>query len=477
MSSNKRENVGGKAEFWKPSNDTASRNYRRRSPIGGSSSPSEGSPHPERSSSPIPSSKDIAKVAGDKRRKGDGRDLDRDSSRGQYSHNGESYKDFDRYSSKSSHSNHRHEYNRRGKNVDDYDRDYSKPSSHSGRDSQNYHYSNYSRHENRPRNYPRDMDKYSRYSSDGSGHRSRDKEEDSFDKAGSGRRYANVEDIKSGNGDRDRDRKRHKEDRDGRDGKTDYRRSSGDHRSDRSPAYEELMDLRNDSSFRRDSSGRHLKEAAKRDANELDGEKYNKEEKKIHEDRDRYKERHYRELEEKSDDRKTLSSKDQESLAKNPKLYSLVPAKDAISADEKQSSTSNQTQDACETVSAKQAYVTDSDIDAAKIAAMKAAELVNRNLTGTGYMSADQKKKLLWGNKKNTTTEESAHRWDMTTFGDRERQEKFNKLMGVKGDMKAEHKPDNPDMEKQQEQLQLDLEKQYTAGLRRRDGRTVGLGL
>lgn len=28
-----------------------------------------------------------------------------------------------------------------------------------------------------------------------------------------------------------------------------------------------------------------------------------------------------------------------------------------------------------------------------------------------------------------------------------------------------------------QKELQLDLEKQYTAGLRRRDGRTVGLGL
>jgi hypothetical protein len=28
-----------------------------------------------------------------------------------------------------------------------------------------------------------------------------------------------------------------------------------------------------------------------------------------------------------------------------------------------------------------------------------------------------------------------------------------------------------------QKELQMDLEKQYTAGLRRRDGRTVGLGL
>lgn len=34
---------------------------------------------------------------------------------------------------------------------------------------------------------------------------------------------------------------------------------------------------------------------------------------------------------------------------------------------------------------------------------------VNRNLIGTGYMSADQKKKLLWGNKKNTTAVEEVY--------------------------------------------------------------------
>lgn len=44
------------------------------------------------------------------------------------------------------------------------------------------------------------------------------------------------------------------------------------------------------------------------------------------------------------------------------------------------------------------------------------------------------------------------------------------------GDAVAEVKPDIHDAEKQRE-LQMDLEKQYTAGLRRRDGRTVGLGL
>ncbi|KAF3497481.1 hypothetical protein DY000_02056412, partial [Brassica cretica] len=117
------------------------------------------------------------------------------------------------------------------------------------------------------------------------------------------------------------------------------------------------------------------------------------------------------------------------------------------------------------------------DVDAAKVAAMQAAELVNKNLVGTGYLTTDQKKKLLWGKKKSTATEEPAHRWDSALVGDRERQEKFNKLMGVKGSVvNQEQNPNEVQVEKQNE-LQKDLEKQYTAGLRRRDGRTVGLGL
>lgn len=121
------------------------------------------------------------------------------------------------------------------------------------------------------------------------------------------------------------------------------------------------------------------------------------------------------------------------------------------------------------------------NVDAAKVAAMRAAELVNKNLVGANCLTTDQKKKLLWGSKKSTPTEESGHRWDMAVF-DPERQEKFNKLMGVKGEAKVEQNSDNQNdndllrAEKQKE-LQLDLEKQYTAGLRRRDGRTVGLGL
>lgn len=128
-----------------------------------------------------------------------------------------------------------------------------------------------------------------------------------------------------------------------------------------------------------------------------------------------------------------------------------------------------------------------SDLDAAKVAARKAAELVNKNIVGfgvgTGRLSTDQKKKLLWGNKKSNPPEASTH-WDSNLFSDRERQEKFNKLMGVKSsasasvhESKAGNKEEGPVEGKKQEELDTDLEKLYVAGLRRRDGRTVGLGL
>ncbi|CAH9062394.1 unnamed protein product [Cuscuta europaea] len=185
-------------------------------------------------------------------------------------------------------------------------------------------------------------------------------------------------------------------------------------------------------------------------------------------------------------DEKFSSSKDEVFVAKRSKFdiidvetkSGIDVAKPAICADEKHYSSPKQGE-----VSSDQG-VKDSDIDAAKVAAMKAAELVNKNLIGTGCLTADQKKKLLWGNKKSSyKSEESAHCWDTSTFGDLERQEKFNKLMGVKGNTSVEHKPPGgvvPEaaVEKQREQqLQIDLERQYTAGLRRRDGRTVGLGL
>ncbi|KAJ7537562.1 hypothetical protein O6H91_11G011600 [Diphasiastrum complanatum] len=127
------------------------------------------------------------------------------------------------------------------------------------------------------------------------------------------------------------------------------------------------------------------------------------------------------------------------------------------------------------------------DLSNAKLAAMKAAELVNKNLGVAGFMSADQKKKLLWGAKKTIKEPEpvvaaGTNRWDTVHFADRSRQEKFNKLMGVKAEVKADcstqgEQETNLFTEEKQRELQQDLEKQFTAGLRRRDGRTVGLGL
>ncbi|KAJ3701949.1 hypothetical protein LUZ61_005654 [Rhynchospora tenuis] len=127
------------------------------------------------------------------------------------------------------------------------------------------------------------------------------------------------------------------------------------------------------------------------------------------------------------------------------------------------------------------------DLNAAKAAAMKAAEFVNKNIGGGGGgggvggpLTTEQKKKLLWGNKKyESAGTETVKKWD-NLFNDRERQEKFNKLMGVKGNAVPESNSEEKEgnhQGKSREELDMDLEKQYTAGLRRRDGRTVGLGL
>jgi len=111
---------------------------------------------------------------------------------------------------------------------------------------------------------------------------------------------------------------------------------------------------------------------------------------------------------------------------------------------------------------------------------------VNRNIAafgaGTGRLSTDQKKKLLWGNKKSNPSEEISNRWDLNLFSDHERQEKFNKLMGVRSsgpvlEKKVENMDGSSDEAKKLEELDTNLEKHYIAGLRRRDGRTVGLGL
>eukprot|EP00897_Mesotaenium_endlicherianum_P007291 jgi/Mesen1/6590/ME000338S05769 len=127
--------------------------------------------------------------------------------------------------------------------------------------------------------------------------------------------------------------------------------------------------------------------------------------------------------------------------------------------------------------------------EAALLAARKAAELVNRNLGVAGCMTAEEKKKMLWGSKKAAVEQEPAaavgvNRWDTVHFSDRGREEKFQKLMGVKSILESSPEVDAkcggaPELftEDKQRRLQDDLEKQFEVGLKRRDGRTVGLGL
>nr|GMC81972.1 arginine/serine-rich coiled-coil protein 2 isoform X2 [Ipomoea batatas] len=311
-----------------------------------------------------------------------------------------------------------------GKNEDNDDRYYSKSSSHSLRDSRGKHYSDHSRRDNdhRSRDYARHVDRHYRDKYDNLAHRSRDKErEASYPESRKHKNRDTLSDrIGSGRMHTTQERGRYKEYRESQDEKsqkTDHRMDFGDHKRH---AYEE-------------SRGCH-DESISTDTRELGVEKYIKEDKKEFDARNNLKEQ----------------------CAKGSKFYTIDEEtnrgedvlKATTFADEKQSSTSKHDE-----VTLEQG-VKDSDIDAAKVAAMKAAELVNRNLIGTGYMTADQKKKLLWGSKKSTTNSEE----------------------GVKGNMKMEQKPGTQDAEKQKE-LQMDLEKQYTAGLRRRDGRTVGLGL
>ncbi|KXZ43225.1 hypothetical protein GPECTOR_97g763 [Gonium pectorale] len=111
-------------------------------------------------------------------------------------------------------------------------------------------------------------------------------------------------------------------------------------------------------------------------------------------------------------------------------------------------------------------------------------------------LTAEQKRKLLWGAKKveaavtqGAQSLFGANRWDraaevLETDKDKE---KFQRLMGLKGDLahpQPQPQPPSPGAEahlamtrEQQERVLSEVEQQYLAGLRRKDNRTVGLGL
>ncbi|CAK0736436.1 hypothetical protein CVIRNUC_000746 [Coccomyxa viridis] len=124
------------------------------------------------------------------------------------------------------------------------------------------------------------------------------------------------------------------------------------------------------------------------------------------------------------------------------------------------------------------------------------AEIV-RSMMGAGgpqtAMTLEQKKKLLWGKKPDAEEPPlqeafGANRWDTAEFSKAEDRSKFIKLMGAKVDaesLKSHAAPDRPPSpttrealtkDKQERYLQ-DVEQHFKTGLRRADGRTVGLGL
>ncbi|CAL5207776.1 unnamed protein product [Lathyrus oleraceus] len=394
--------------FRKPSGEAANRNYRRRSPIDGSSSP-DGSPRREHSSSPYPSREDSMRVSHHHSRKLDGREQDRKYGRNQYGRSSDSLRHSDRQSFRSSYGNSRHD------KYADEDRKHERLSSRYARESRGDHIREES--DSRSKDYGRSMDKYSR---------------EKYERSGSGKRCAEYDEV---------EKERRTRDGDGRDERKDSQRSSGEHKSDRAVSYSESRSQNDDIEISKNKNQNSRKVGG------------------------------------------VFGIEDKESFGKKPKLFGAEDDNSGKDADERKTSRSKLSHESKPYVGAAKTSGFDSgnDLDAAKVAAMRAAELVNKNLVGPNCLTTDQKKKLLWGSKKSTPTEESGHRWDMAMF-DRERQEKFNKLMGVKGEAKVEQSSDNQNVNdelraEKQKELQLDLEKQYTAGLRRRDGRTVGLGL
>ncbi|KAI9120577.1 hypothetical protein K1719_007610 [Acacia pycnantha] len=461
-------NTDTKNTFRKPSIDSSHRNYRRHSPADGLLS-SDGSPKHERSPDPNPSRRGSVNVSDHHARKDDGKEEDRDYGKNHHGRSSDSFRHSDRHSSRSSYGHSRNgDYTRHDKYADE-DRYRERLSSRAGLESRGDHTREGS--DNRSRDHPHTTDKYSRDKYDrsdrGSDYRSKEKDRETFsehlkykgkdslyERSGSGRKHSPYDGV---------ERERRTRDSDYQDERRDSHRSYRDYRSDRAVSYSESRSQRDDSGSRKDSAKYRLKEAYESEQKELDSKRFGRDS-EIGEDFDR-------------NTRKAgeqISNENKESSAKKKKLL-------GTEYDESQTSSSKHPQEINVNLGTAQASGLEvvNDLNSAKVAAMKAAELVNKNLVGTGAgcLTTDQKKKLLWGSKKSTPAEESGHRWDTALFSDRERQEKFNKLMGVKGDPKAEQRSDDQNVEKQREQLQMDLEKQYTAGLRRRDGRTVGLGL
>lgn len=121
-------------------------------------------------------------------------------------------------------------------------------------------------------------------------------------------------------------------------------------------------------------------------------------------------------------------------------------------------------------------------------------------LTAAVGGNSQQKAKLLWGAKRDAAAAGVVpalgnNRWDTAEFTDNQQKSKFQRLMGAghaagpvpqqqsgcgaaAKDAEADPAASMRVMDNQtQQKILTDVEKQFVAGMRRADGRTVGLGL
>ncbi|XP_014623222.1 arginine/serine-rich coiled-coil protein 2-like isoform X3 [Glycine soja] len=415
-------NSDTKNAFRKPSGDAANRNYRRRSPVEGSPSP-DASPRHGHSSSPNLVRENSARVSHHSR-KYDDREQDQQYGRNHYGRSSDSLRHSDRQSFKSSYGHSRHD------KYANEDRYREKLLSRSGHETRDDHMRDES--DSRSKNYQRSVEKYSHDKYDRSDHRSKEKRREtylehqkykdmdsSYDKSASSKRHALYDEV---------EREGHSRDWDGRNERRDSRRSSGDYRSDQAVCYSESRNQRDESGPQRDCGKSSLKEGYKSEQKESNDQNLPWEEKRKHDDTETGKGKDWKTRQASEQ----CGIEDKESSGKKLKLFDLDKDDNyRKDADESKTSSSKLSHESKADVRAAKTsgFDGDNDLDAAKVAAMRAAELVNRNLVGAGCLTTDQKKKLLWGGKRSTPTEESGHRWDTAMFSDRERQEKFNKLM------------------------------------------------
>lgn len=175
-------------------------------------------------------------------RKLDGREQDRKYGRNQYGRSSDSLRHSDRQSFRSSYGNSRHD------KYADEDRKHERLSSRYARESRGDHIREES--DSRSKDYGRSMDKYSREKYERSDYRNEEKDMETFlqhqkykdlcspfDRSGSGKRCAEYDEV---------EKERRTRDGDGRDERKDSQRSSGEHKSDRAVSYSESRSQNDD---------------------------------------------------------------------------------------------------------------------------------------------------------------------------------------------------------------------------------------